>query len=239
MRALASFQENNMLFRNLWCLVMLSLVAASPMAQAQTLAPVAPAPVAIVEDVTDNVVAVAPLDLLRNGDAVALAPDQGIIISYLDSCQRESIRGGTVAIGRSQSTVTGGIVSRQAVACDATALALTPDQANQSAALAFRLPEPPAAGDPLAASAAFAMSTRHPVAIVSDLNELLVRDLRQPSESVTRQARKGVIELTDEADPLDKGGVYRLEGGGRSLIFRIGREATDAPLPLLKRIIRF
>lgn len=209
------------------------------MAQSQTPAPIAPAPVAIVENVTDNLVAVAPLDLLRDGDVMALAPDQGIIISYLDSCQRESIRGGTVAIGRSQSDVVGGIVSRQAVACDAIALALTPDQANQSAALAFRQPEQVADGDPLAASAAFVMATRHPVVIAGGLNAVTIRDLRQSGAAIMRQARNGVIELTDAASPLAKGGVYRLEGGGRSLIFRVGREATDAPLPILKRIIRF
>ncbi|WP_374374999.1 hypothetical protein [Dongia sp.] len=196
-------------------------------------------PVAIVEDVTPGVAAVAPLDLLRDGDSLTLDPDQGAIISYLDSCQRENIRGGTIVIGGTQSTVTGGSVSRQAVACDPLALALTPEQANQSAALAFRQPDQPASGDAVAAEAKFALATRHPIVIAPDLQEITIEDRHNPGHLRRIKIVDGIAALTDEANPLDKGGVYRLEGGGRSLTFRIGREATDAPLPILKRVIRF
>lgn len=196
-------------------------------------------PVAIVEDVTVGVEAVAPLDLLREGDSLSLSADQGAIISYLESCQRENIRGGAIVIGRSQSAVTGGSVSRQAVACDPLALALTPEQANQSAALAFRQPDQPAAGDAVAAEAKFAMATRHPIVIAPDLAEITIENRHNPGPLRRIKIIDGIAALTDEATPLDKGGVYRLEGGGRSLTFRIGREATDAPLPILKRIIRF
>lgn len=196
-------------------------------------------PVAIVEDVTVGVEAVAPLDLLREGDGLSLSADQGAIISYLESCQRENIRGGAIVIGRSQSAVTGGSVSRQAVACDPLALALTPEQANQSAALAFRQPDQPAAGDAVAAEAKFAMATRHPIVIAPDLAEITIENRHNPGPLRRIKIIDGIAALTDEATPLDKGGVYRLEGGGRSLTFRIGREATDAPLPILKRIIRF
>lgn len=194
-------------------------------------------PVAIVES-TVGKVAVTPFDLLREGDTLTFAADQGMIVSYLESCQRENIRGGTVVIGRTQSQVSGGTIAREGVACDPAALALTPEQANQSAALAFRDSES-GDTDPVAAQAAFVLSSRYPVVLAPDLAELWIEDQRKPGTRHKLVAKNGVVQLTDGISPLPKGGVYRLEGGGRSLIFRIGREATDAPLPLLKRLIRF
>jgi hypothetical protein len=195
-------------------------------------------PVAIVENTIGDVSDVAALDLLREGDTLTFAANQGMIVSYLESCQRENIRGGKVVIGRTQSEVSGGDVAREGVACDPAALALTPEQANQSAALAFRDPDSGNA-DPIAAEAAFALASRHPVVLAPDLTELWIEDQRKPGAKRKLVAKNGVVELTTLDAPLPKGGVYRLEGGGRSLIFRIGREATDAPLPLLKRLIRF
>lgn len=195
-------------------------------------------PVAIVENTIGDVAAVAPLDLLREGDTLSFASNEGMIVSYLESCQRENIRGGKVVIGRTQSEVSGGNVVREGVACDPAALALTPEQANQSATLAFRDPDSGDA-DPIAAEAVFALASRHPVVLALDLSEIWLEDQRMPGSRRKLIATDGVVELTTLDAPLPKGGVYRLEGGGRSLVFRIGREATDAPLPLLKRLIRF
>lgn len=214
------------------CLVLLVLLIA-PAAIA------APAtPVAIVEDTIGDVGAVTALDLLLEGDRLTLAADQGMIVAYLESCLRENIRGGTVVIGRRQSTVSGGTVTREGVACDPAALALTPQQANQSAALAFRDSDG-GDSDPIAAQATFVLASRHPVVLAPDLVELWIEDQRKPGAPRKLAVTEGVVELTGAESPLPKGGVYRLQGGGRTLVFRIGREATDAPLPLLKRLIRF
>lgn len=196
-------------------------------------------PVAIVEDATANVTAIPPFHLLREGDSLSLASDQGVILSYLQSCQRETIRGGQVAIGRLQSDVTGGAVQRQTISCDPAALDLTPAEASQSAALAFRDPDSAADADPIAREAAFVLASRLPVVIALDLANLTIEDRRNPARTWQVQSTDGIFELAAGDLPLDKGGVYRISGGDRSLVFRIGREATDAPLPLLKRLIRF
>jgi hypothetical protein len=196
-------------------------------------------PVAIVEDATANVTAIPPFQLLHEGDSLSLASDQGIILSYLQSCQRESIRGGHVAIGRRQSDVTGGAVQRQTISCDPAALDLTPAEASQSAALAFRDPDNAASADAVAAEAEFVLASRRPVVIALDLAELTVEDRRDPARIWQVKSLDGVFELAAGNAPLDKGGVYRISGGNRSLVFRVGREATDAPVPLLKRLIRF
>ena len=194
--------------------------------------------VAIVEDTSGNVAGVEPLDLLREGKTIALAPDAGLIISYLNSCQRENIRGGKVTIGKAQSDIVGGIVARVRLACDPVALDLSPEQANQSATLVFRADET-ISGDPVAAQAKFVTATRQPLVIAPDLNEVTLEDLRHVGTKWSVKVVKGIADLTADREPLDQGGVYRVLGGGKALTFRVGKEATAAPLPLLKRVIRF
>lgn len=218
-----------------WFLVLLAIAVPAVAGTAQ--AEPSP-PVAIVETTTSNVTEPAPLDLLRVGDKITLGTGEGVTISYLNSCQRETIQGGNIVIGETQSAIEDGVVSRQAVTCDPLALALTPAQANQSGALAFR-GDQDVEGDPIAEQAKFVMATRHPIVLALDIASVDIEDLRNPGNSRTIKASGGVIELTDPDAPLDKGGVYKITGGGRSLVFRIGREATDAPMPILKRIIRF
>lgn len=225
--------------RGLFPLMIFALMAGSGMAWCDMASAEPRPPVAIVEDATANVTAIPPFHLLREGDSLSLANDQGVILSYLQSCQRETIRGGQVAIGRRQSDVTGGAVQRQTISCDPAALDLTPAEASQSAALAFRDPDSATTADPIASEAAFVLASRLPVVIALDLAELTVEDRRNPGRSWQVQSADGVFELAAGDTPLDKGGVYRISGGSRSLVFRIGREATDAPVPLLKRLIRF
>jgi hypothetical protein len=198
------------------------------------LAPVALAEdgaVAIVEDTSGKVAGIEALDLLPAGRRIVLGPDSGLIISYLDSCQRENIRGGKVVVGRTQSTVEGGEISRRRVACDAAALDLTPEQANQAATLVFREP-------PLEDGVKFRMETRQPLVIAPSLHEVTLEQIEpMPSHRVVKVV-KGVADLTAGRNLLDKGALYRLSGGGKIVVFRIGKEATDAPVPVLQRAIR-
>ena len=194
--------------------------------------------VAIVEDTSGTVTGVEPLDLLRKGQQIALGAGAGLIISYLDSCQRENIRGGKVVIGKTQSDVAGGAVTRSKVSCDPVALALTPEQANQSATLVFR-EDKTISGDPAAMEAKFALQTRQPIVIAPELAVITVEDWRDKKTKWSVNVVDGIADITADGKMLDQGGVYRLVGGGKTLIFRIGKEATDAPLPLLKRVIRF
>ncbi len=89
------------------------------------------------------------------------------------------------------------------------------------------------------AEAKFFMETRQPIVIAPELSEITVEDWRDKKTKWTVKLVKGVADITTEHGLLAQGGVYRLSGGGKSLVFRIGKEATDAPLPLLKRAIRF
>jgi hypothetical protein len=188
--------------------------------------------VAIVEDTSGAIEGVEPLDLLQEGREITLRPDSGLIISYLDSCQRENIRGGKVVIGKAQSDVTDGNVARRRISCDPAALALTPEQANQSATLVFRKP-------PTEEGVKFIAETRQPLVIAPDLKDITIEDVEREGAKRTVKFVNGIADLTADHAVLRQGGLYRLSGGGRTLVFRVGKEATDAPLPLLMRVIRF
>ena len=96
------------------------------------LAPAMPAmatdPSAIVED-TKGKVDVEFMDYLAPGRVVRLGAADELVLGYLRSCWRETIRGGTVTIGTEQSTVAGGNVKREKVKCEGSKLKLTADQA--------------------------------------------------------------------------------------------------------------
>ncbi|WP_374311910.1 hypothetical protein [Dongia sp.] len=187
--------------------------------------------VAIVEDTSGAIAGIEPLDLLRAGREIELAADAGLILSYLNSCQRENIRGGKITIGHGQSEVKGGNVTRKRVPCDPAALDLTPEQANQSATLVFRKP-------PLEEGAKFLMDSRQPLVIAPHLKTVKLEDLRHPGKVSSITVVNGVADLTAESGLLDQGGLYQLSGGGKSVVFLVGKEATDAPLPILQRAIR-
>jgi hypothetical protein len=204
---------------------MLALLAGTGAAMAQDKA------VAIVEDTSGNVVGVEPLDLLRTGREIVLTAESGLIVSYLNSCQRENIRGGKIVIGEIQSEVKGGEVSRRRVPCDAAALNLTPEQANQSATLVFRKP-------PQEKGIDFLLNTRQPIVIAPDAAEVRLEQLEKTRATRTVKVAKGIADLTTEQGLLDQGGLYRLTAGDKVVTFRVGKEATDNPMPILQRAIR-
>ena len=189
-------------------------------------------PVAIVEDISGNVVGVEPFDLLNKNREITLSADAGLIISYLDSCQRENIRGGTIVIGDVQSDIQGGEVIRRRLPCDAAALNLTPEQANQSATLVFREP-------PKEEGVDLFLLTREPIVVAPNIAEIKLEQLEKNITSRIVKVIDGVAELTSGNKLLDQGGLYRLTAGDKIIVFRVGKEATDNPTPLLQRTIRF
>ena len=112
-------------------------------------------PVAVVEDVSGKPAGVEFMDYVDAGQGdQAGVRATSIVLGYLKSCWRETIRGGTVTVGAEQSEVSGGSVDRAKVACDGGKMELAAAQSKQSAAMVFRTGSPAA--------------TRHP-ATVQDL----------------------------------------------------------------------
>ena len=66
-----------------------------------------------------------------------------LVLSYLKSCQHETITGGIVRVGADKSDVEGGKVVRTKVACNGGKMQLAAQQANASGASSFRLQSAP------------------------------------------------------------------------------------------------
>jgi hypothetical protein len=77
-----------------------------------------PLDVALVESLTDNLSGVALMDYVRAGQVIRLGPQQTIVLSYMASCVRETITGGTITIGTQRSEVKSGDVQRSDGRCD-------------------------------------------------------------------------------------------------------------------------
>src|SRR5271166_13677 len=84
-----------------------------------------PLEVALVESLTGNLSGVAFMDYVHAGQVIRLGPQQTIVLSYMASCVRETITGGTVTVGTDWSEVHSGEVRRLRGQCDAGKMVLT------------------------------------------------------------------------------------------------------------------
>jgi hypothetical protein len=71
-----------------------------------------------------------------------LGPHDTIVLSYLHSCVRETITGGTVTVGVEQSEVQAGKVTRSKVDCGEPTFVLTGNSEIQFAGRVFRGAKP-------------------------------------------------------------------------------------------------
>src|SRR5262249_16064417 len=120
--------------RSVQVLLALLLVSTSILARSAS----AQSPAAIVEEVRGNASGVQFMDYLTPGKVIRLEADDLLVLSYLKSCWRETIFGGTVTVGIERSEVELGKVERTKTECQAGQMQLTPQQANQSAGMVFR-----------------------------------------------------------------------------------------------------
>jgi len=108
------------------CIALFAAVAAVMIASAATAAPIE---VAFVESLTGNTSTVEHMEYLRPGQVIRLGPRDTLVITYVISCVRETIRGGTVTIGTDRSDVQSGEVVRSKGDCGAGRVVLTDAQA--------------------------------------------------------------------------------------------------------------
>ena len=79
------------------------------------------------------------MDYVGTGQVIKLEPQDVLVLSYLKSCQHETITGGTVHVGVDKSDVEGGKVARAKVRLQRRQDAARAQQANASGASSFRL----------------------------------------------------------------------------------------------------
>ena len=220
--------------RTLVAATVASVIAVATQAGAQ--APLLPT--ALVEDVKSATANVQFMDYVGNRQVIQLGPQDVLVLSYLRSCQHETITGGTVTVGMERSAVEGGRVSRTTVACEGGRMRLTAQQASQSAASAFRLQS---------ADARLTLYARTPVVqlprTLDDRTLVLERTDRRgeryrlPINDTIAAGR--FYDLRRARVSLAPGGTYDASIGSHKVTFRIDPKAKSGRTPVVSRLVRF
>ncbi|WBL80266.1 hypothetical protein I3J27_07520 [Bradyrhizobium xenonodulans] len=199
-------------------------------------------PAAIVEDVQGKVDGIAFMDYVAPGKIIKLGPKASITLSYLKSCQRETISEGVVLVGAEQSTVQLGEVKREKVPCDTNAAKLSEREANQSAATTFRTMRSDARGAaPAKLPTLYGVS---PLVQAKSGSTLVIErtDGKEPAISVPLKSEIMVggkfYDFAKAGKSLTPGGSYLAILGAKRYAFQVDAGATSSPTPIVGRLLR-
>src|SRR4051812_43993851 len=202
----------------LLCLVGASVLSGASSAQA----PAPLIPTALVEDIKSDTVDVHFMDYVGNGQVIKLEPRDTLVLSYLKSCEFETITGGTVIVGAERSDIRDGQIVRAKVLCDGGKMRLNPRQASKSAASAFRLQS---------ANIEPKLYARTPVVqfpkvLASEDRTLLIKRIDRLGERHKFKiddtiAAAGFYDPTKSGISLTRGAIYDASLGGHNLTFWI------------------
>jgi hypothetical protein len=199
---------------------------------------------ALVEDVTGTSAGVEFMDYLEAGKVIHLDPQDSIVVSYLYSCTRETIRGGTITVGRERSDVELGNAERTSIPCDAGNMLLTTQIASQSAGMLIRAPNPERERPASPPSPQFKLYGLSPML---DLRggggtlEITRLDKNGEHYALTIGTPQSIgttlYDLASAGTALSPGGIYRATLGVRSVTFKIDPSANPGKTPILGRLL--
>lgn len=195
-------------------------------------------PVALVEEVAGRVSGIAEMDYMSSGKVIRLAPQDRLVLSYLASCQRETITGGVVTVGTERSDVQNGNVRRETITCDSGRLRLSPQQAARSGVMVFR--GTPAPATVQAEITIYALS---PMVDGIGAGPLVIQRMDKAADQIAVNVtpailRKQAADLAKAGVRLEAGGVYTLKAGERQIVFKVAPDARDGGGPVLGRLLR-
>jgi hypothetical protein len=197
-------------------------------------------PAALVEDVKSASAEIEFMDYVGKGQVIRLEPGDVLVLSYLKSCEHETITGGTVIVGAERSDIRDGQIVRATVPCDGGKIRLNSQQASKSAASAFRLQS---------ADIQPVLYARSPV--VQLPRSLAAEDRTLLIERIDRRGERHKIEIDDTAAAagfydlakinvnLSRGAIYDASIGRHKMMFQIDAKAKSGPAPIVSRLLRF
>ncbi len=197
-------------------------------------------PVAVVENTVGNV-GVEFMDYVTAGQVIDLGAKGSVVLSYMKSCVRETITGGTVIALDEESLVQGGRVERSRPPCDAKRMQLSARQAEQSAGTVYRSGIGSGAkAEPLV------LYGRSPMVQIDEARSpLLIRRLDQSGDSIEIVVTRHVlvadrfIDLERAGIALQPGGRYLATIGASEVEFSIDAGAEPGASPVIGRLLRF
>ena len=221
-------------------LVAAAVAAVAVVTEVSAHAPAPLVPIALVEDVKSVTAVIEFMDYGGTGQVIKLAPDDVLVLSYLKSCEHETITGGTVTVGAEHSDVRDGQIVSTKVPCDGGKIRLSSQQASKSAATAFRLQS----ADIEPRLYARTPLVQLPKVLASADRTLLIErvDRRGERHQVTiddSAAAAGFYDLTKSNVSLARGGIYDASIGNHKVTFQIDAKAASGPAPVVSRLLRF
>ena len=186
--------------------------------------------VAILEEINGASGKHGAFDELKVGDRIDLGAGGSAIIGYLDSCVRETIQGGTVTIAAGQSKIDGGKVTRETIACEATQLVLSEEEAGKSATVAFR-------GPPWEDDLRQVVPSPSPL-VLAPGKQLAIKRLDGDEPAMNLPLKDGKVDLAAQNVSLTPGGFYELTAGKKQTVIKIDPDAQAGPLPAMSRLVR-
>jgi hypothetical protein len=209
--------------------------------QALARAPAPLVPTALVEDVKSASADIEFMDYVGTGQVIRLEPKDVLVLSYLKSCEHETITGGTVRVGMEKSDVEGGRIARTKVRCNGGNMKLSAQQANASGASSFRLQN--ASFDPTIYG--LPPVVQIPKMRAGDGRTLTVERAGRPDERFTVEideallANGGFYDLAKADRRLKRGAIYTATLGHRKMTFKVDAKAKTGKTPVVSRLLRF
>jgi hypothetical protein len=203
-------------------------------------APAPMIPTALVEDVKSATADIEFMDYVGNGQVIKLAPGDVLVLSYLKSCEHETITGGTVIVGADHSEVRDGQIVQAKVPCDGGKIRLSSQQASKSAASAYRLQS----ADIQPTLYARTPLVQLPKVLAGGDRTLLIERIDRKGERHELKiddatAAAGFYDLARTNISLARGAIYDASIGGHKMMFQIDAKATSGPAPVISRLLRF
>jgi len=218
--------------------VMGAILTFATQASARLPAPLLPR--ALVEDVKGTTTDVEFMDYVGSGQVIKLGPGDVLVLSYLKSCEHETITGGTVTVGTERSEVQDGKIVRGKVPCDGGKIKLSSFEASKSGASAFRVQS---------AEVRPVIYARTPVVqlprvLPSDDRTLVIERRDRPSEryevKIDDAVRGGAFyDLAMINARLSPGATYNASIGDSKMMFRVDARAKSGATPVISRLLRF
>jgi hypothetical protein len=202
----------------------------------------AQAPVAIVEEVTGNPPGVAFMDYVEAGKIIQLGPDDSIVLSYLNSCLREAIRGGAVKVGLDQSEALSAQIVRTKADCQAGKMMRAIGQTSDSASLIIRGKRPSTIKR--APEPEFTLYGLSPLIELKGGGRLVIARLDKTGEYFAltiepkQLVRGAFLDLATKGESLTAGGVYGVRWNGRLTVFKVDPDAKPGQTPIIGRLLR-
>jgi len=205
----------------------------------------AQSPAAIVEDVKGKVTGAEFMDYVTPGTVIKLGADGTVVLGYMSSCVRETIRGGVAIVGTDESRTSLGEVSREKVDCDGKRAQLAPAQATQSAATTFRSLDPSKQKATTASvSAQPVIYGLSPVIEIAKPGKIVIERIDRPGEKfeanlTAKMLVKGrFYDLAAAGKSLAAGGTYAATAGSQRKEFKVDAAARSGASPIVGRLVR-